>query len=257
MIAALFTPKIPATPGKPAIPAKITIASIATGELINLLEKDHELPEDEKVAAAWAAEISGRQLKGGQPLAKKYHAEDSAFYLYEQSLNKHFRAGDKYPSGSLISVYGRYTYNQRVGWKTPCGQEDGVQNSASIMWPGCKKSVAGLIGSAAANQPTKDEDDLEGRRPEEVATDNAKEEKKKKELEEFKERDAKRKKAEEEKQREVKKVNTSHTSSETQQQEENKHGSHGGNTYGGSSSHHSGHRRAVGRILTGVAEAFG
>ncbi|KAI0382527.1 hypothetical protein F5Y04DRAFT_279814 [Hypomontagnella monticulosa] len=51
-------------------------------------------------APAWWSQVHNRQP------SLYLHAEDGAAYLYEASLSKKLAAGDKYPAGSFIAVYG-------------------------------------------------------------------------------------------------------------------------------------------------------
>ena len=79
-------------------------------------------------APAWAHWVGSRQ-------PRDYHAEDGAMWLFESDLsqNNKLRAGDEYPRGSTMYVYGHFkpeSGNPVPGYQSPC-------SSAATVNPDC------------------------------------------------------------------------------------------------------------------------
>ena len=70
-------------------------------------------------APAWAHQVDGRT-------PPKYHAEDGAMWLFENALSTKLAAGDQYPPGSTIYVYGHFKDDDRnakeADYQPPCSQ---------------------------------------------------------------------------------------------------------------------------------------
>lgn len=70
-------------------------------------------------APAWVYQVAGRD-----PV--KYHAEDGAMWLFENALSTKLAAGNQYPPGSIIYVYGHFKDDngnaKEAGYQPPCSQ---------------------------------------------------------------------------------------------------------------------------------------
>lgn len=136
----------------------ISIASIARDGFIETLEKDLKLDRLVRKAPAWGEYTATRSYNG--PLTNKYHAEDSAYYIYEASTNGYFKVGGvRYPAGAKMSIYGQYSSDDNVGWKAPCGGITGV-NAYSTIDPTCSQVMSGLLGPSASKLRTARKDDV-------------------------------------------------------------------------------------------------
>lgn len=70
-------------------------------------------------APAWVHRVAGRT-------PHKYHAEDRAMWLFENALSTKLAAGDQYPPGSTIYVYGHFKdgdgNTKEADYQPPCSQ---------------------------------------------------------------------------------------------------------------------------------------
>lgn len=103
LVAALY---ISSGPGK-----GIYVSSIPKGPASALMR-----PED---APAWAHQVAERT-------PRTYHAEDGAMWLFENELSTKLAAGDEYPPGSTIYVYGHFKDGngnaKEADYQPPCSQ---------------------------------------------------------------------------------------------------------------------------------------
>lgn len=101
VVAALY---ISSGPGK-----GIYVSSIPKAPASALME-----PAD---APAWAQQVAGRT---------PHHAEDGAMWLFENALSTKLAAGDQYPPGSTIYVYGHFKdgdgNTKEADYQPPCSQ---------------------------------------------------------------------------------------------------------------------------------------
>jgi hypothetical protein len=84
-------------------------------------------------APAWWEQVKDRQVTTvGR---SKWHAEDVAMVEYEKSLTTKLAAGDAYPAGSIMAVYGHYMGEtpgpNAPGRKSVCGQGNGATMNPS------------------------------------------------------------------------------------------------------------------------------